>query len=222
MEFITHCARFWTDFLFPKNASVVKLESLEAAELLSGLPAAPPTENDDLIALFDYKHSLVREMVWELKYGGNRRVAAKLGQVLYEAIHHELSERAIFDNWDKPLLVPVPVSDKRRFERGWNQSELLCKALTDCESHLSQKSFKYLPRHLAKIRHTESQTKATSKKERFENIKDSMLVLHPPAVQGRCVVVVDDVLTTGATFAEARRALKVAGAKKIICVAVAH
>ena len=56
----------------------------------------------------------------------------------------------------------------------------------------------------------------------MKNLSDSMKILNPSAVLDRFVVLIDDVTTTGATFAEARCALKAAGAKKIICIAVAH
>ena len=119
----------------------------------------------------------------------------------------------------KPILIPIPISDKRRFERGWNQSELLAEAVMAQDI---DKTFKYLPRQLTKLRHTESQTKTGSRSERLKNLTDSMKVLNTSSAAGKCLIVLDDVTTTGATFREARRALKVAGAKKILCIAVAH
>lgn len=223
MELVRKIGQAWLDFFFPKTAEVIHIESLTTEELTDSLPPAPRTESKDTIALLDYHHEVVREMIWELKYGGNKQVARKLGELLYDVLCEEAEERALFDSaeWQekRPVLVPIPISDKRRFERGWNQSELVCKAALE---HDKAKRFKYLPRHLAKLRHTDSQTHTASKKERLENIKKSMRVLHPPAVEGRCVFLVDDVLTTGATFGEAKRALEEAGAKRVICVALAH
>src|SRR3989338_1294628 len=117
------------------------------------------------------------------------------------------------------ILIPMPISDKRRFERGWNQAELLAKEIV---AHDREKMFKYLPKQLAKYRHTESQTKTASRSERLENLINSMKVLNPSSVAGICVIVLDDVTTTGATFAEARGALRAAGARKILCIAIAH
>ena len=117
------------------------------------------------------------------------------------------------------LLVPIPISNKRRSERGWNQAEMLAERVAALDK---ENLFKYLPGQLVKIIHTESQTRTGSRKERLENLKNSMEILSTSVVAGKCVVVIDDVTTTGATFIEAERALTTAGAKNILCVAIAH
>ena len=219
MNFLSRTRDLFIDFLFPKSEKTLELETLSASALLETLPPAETLKDKYTLALFDYHHPLVKEIIWELKYSGNTRIADKLGEILYDVICHELAELNLFEKWGRPILVPIPVSDKRRFERGWNQSELLAEKVV---AYDTEKIFKYLPRQLAKLRHTESQTKTASRNERLENLKNSMKVLNPLSVVDRCVIVLDDVTTTGATFAEARRALHAAGAKKILCVAVAH
>jgi len=207
------------DFLFPQSPKILELQALSTSELAKILPPADMQKEKETLAVFDYSHPLVKEMIWELKYKGNTKIADKLGEILYDHIQQELVDLSLFENWSKPLLIPVPISDKRRFERGWNQSELLAQKIMDYDRN---KMFVYLPRQLIKYRHTESQTKTSSRKERLENITNSMKVLNTSKMAGECVVVVDDVTTTGSTFAEARRALFTAGARKILCVAVAH
>ncbi|MEX2013642.1 MAG: hypothetical protein WD897_01885 [Parcubacteria group bacterium] len=219
MHLLLRIKDLFADFLFPRSAKVLELEALSAGALHETLPAAESLEDKHTIALFDYGHPIVKDIIWELKYSGNVRIAEKLGELLYDHLRHELAELALFEKWDKPLLVPIPISDKRRFERGWNQSELLAEEVLKRDS---QNLFKYLPRQLVKVRDTESQTKTASRKERLENLTDSMKVLNASFGAGACVIVLDDVTTTGSTFAEARRALRAAGAKKILCIAVAH
>lgn len=206
------------DFLFPKSTRVLSLESMSSSKLLECLP---PSEkiSDDTIAVFDYGHTLVKEVVWEVKYKGNRDLADRLGEILYDVIYSELSERNIFEKTEHVLILPSPVSDKRRFERGWNQAELLSQAVKKRDT--TQK-FKYLPRQLAKVVHTESQTHTGSKSERLANLHNSMKILNPLSVQDQYVVLIDDVTTTGATFKEAKRVLKEAGAKRVLCVALTH
>lgn len=224
MYFLSRFRDLCIDFLFPKKQEVLELETLSTEDLLNTLPQAEALKDKNTMAIFDYSHSLVKELIWELKYNGNIQIAKKLGEVLYDVIRHELRDRALFGSpsWreDKPIiLVPVPISDKRRFERGWNQSELLAKQVIKNDS---EKIFKYLPRQLAKLYHTESQTKTASRKERLKNLTNSMKVLNFDTVAGKCVIVIDDVTTTGSTLAEAKRALRNAGAKKILCIAIAH
>ncbi len=219
MSLLSWIKNAFLDFLFPKNTKVLHLESLSAEKLLQILPPADLVEQGDTLALFSYQDPLVKELVWEVKYAGNRTLASRLGQLLYDVIESELMERNIFEKYPSVVLMPMPISDKRRNERGWNQTELICEEIKKLDT---AQHYKYLPRQLAKIRHTESQTRTASKKERLENLRDSMLVMHPPAVAGHYIVLVDDVTTTGSTFTEAKRALKEAGAKKILCVALAH
>lgn len=219
MRFISNAKDLFTEFLFPKSRKILELEALSTDTLLKTLPPAEHSKDKNTLALFDYSHPLVKEIVWEFKYNGNKKIIDKLGEILYDFIIDEFKDLNLFEKWGRPLLVPIPVSDKRRFERGWNQSELLAEQIM---AHDSGKVFKYLPRQLAKFRHTESQTKTASRSERLKNLTDSMRVLNASSVAGECVIVLDDVTTTGSTFAEARRALREAGAKKILCIAVAH
>ncbi|MDO8729297.1 MAG: phosphoribosyltransferase family protein [bacterium] len=223
MHFLTHIKDLFADFLFPKSELVLTLEKLSTDELIYNLPPAEILKDKYSLVLFDYSHPLVKEMIWELKYSGNMRIADKLGEILYDHLQHELTDLSLFESarWhkEKPIIMPVPISNERRFERGWNQSELLSEQIMRCDSN---KIFRYIPKQLVKIRHTKSQTKTLSKNERLENLTYSMKVLNPSSVAGAHVIVLDDVTTTGATFAEARRALRVAGARNILCIAVAH
>lgn len=223
MSFLSKLWNICVNFLFPKNERVLELESIPTEELHRTLPQAEALPDINSLAIFDYNHPLVKELVWEVKYNGNIKIAEKLAEILYDVLRQDLEEQTLFGsiNWhaERPIIVPIPISDKRRFERGWNQSELLVRQMM---KHDTPKTFKYLPRQLAKLRHTESQTKTSSRKERLKNLTDSMRVLNPETIKGRCVVVIDDVTTTGSTFTEARRALYDVGAKKIFCVAIAH
>lgn len=207
-----------SDFLFPKSTQTLALEALSNKELTELLPPPLPHWSKKVIPLFDYAHPLTKEIVWEIKYAGNKTLAGKLGAILYERLLVEIEEQNLPLS-PAPVLLPVPMSGKRRFERGWNQAELLAEAMkkADTESKL-----KYFPGQLIKIVHTESQTQTSGKQERQHNLSSSMKIINPDSLKGRVVILVDDVVTTGSTFAEARRALKVAGVKKILCLAIAH
>lgn len=207
------------DFLFPKSKRVLELEALPTTKLLETLPLAIKPEKADALAIFDYENTLVKELIWELKYSGNKIIAAKLGEILFDFVKNKLNEEKIFETFPRPIVIPVPIPGKRLFERGWNQAELL---MNEMKKRDTEHFFKYLSGQLVKTRHTESQTKTASRAERRKNLKNSMRILNPAVVAGSCIIVVDDVVTTGSTFLEAERALKEAGAKKVISIAIAH
>lgn len=207
------------DFLFPKSSEVLHLESLSSGELLHILPPAEEIKEEDTIALFNYHDPLMRDIIWELKYKGNRTLAKKMAEILYDVLLTELAERALTENFVNPLLIPVPMADKKKNERGYNQTEILCDEVKKLDT---ENRFKLLKGQLVKHRHTVSQTTTATKKERLENLKESMHIIYEESVRGRSVFLLDDVTTTGATFAEAKRALRKAGVKKIVCLALAH
>lgn len=221
-------AEYFLDFIFPKSDSIFKLEQLSIGELLEKLPPAEEIEGADehLIAVFNYRDPSVREMIWELKYKGNRNIAHKFAEILFDILQVELAERILFDKFTNPLLIPMPVSDKRRRERGWNQIEIVCDemlALRSSSDEGNEKLFEYSPKILIKHIHTDSQARThATKRERLENLSGSMSVQNAEKIRGRNIILLDDVTTTGSTFTEAKRVLKESGVKKILCVSIAH
>jgi ComF family protein len=171
---------------------------------------------DDLYALGNmrgelrYRDARVRALVWELKYRGSSAAARLCGQFLSEQLL-ALSAEVV----GTPLLVPVPMHPSRRAIRGHNQTELLCEAALP---HLGG-AFEYAPKALERVRSTPAQ-RGLMRGRRLRNVKNSMRAC-PELVEGRACVVVDDVSTTGATLAEARRALLAAGAREVHTVSLA-
>src|SRR3989344_1731709 len=146
MKFLSGALRMCLDFLFPNSEKTMSLESLAPRDLLHNLPLAKDTEAN-IIALFDYGYPLTKELIWELKYNGNNVIAKKMGQILFDVIQTELSERSLFEKFNHPILMPIPISDKKRMERGWNQTEKLCGAI---KSYDTEGLLKYMPRQLVK------------------------------------------------------------------------
>jgi len=109
-------------------------------------------------------------------------------------------------------FVPVPLHPKRLRERGFNQSELLCRAM-------SEKSGIPVLNALARTRQTSSQAKLSGK-ERHTNILDAFSCVMD--VSGQTLILVDDVVTTGSTASACAKALLSAGAKQVCLLCAAR
>lgn len=187
-----------------------------AGKLPRGFP--PEKNRTNTIVIFDYSDRRVRKAVWLLKYRRRTALARVFARIIYDFLLEELAEERLFSGSAKPVLAPVPISERRFRERGYNQVGLVASEL----ENLDKNNFFTLKQSaLKKIRYTESQVGTAGKNERLKNLRGS-IAANPEIVGGKNIILLDDVLTTGATMEEARRALKAAGAKKILCVALAH
>lgn len=162
--------------------------------------------------ILPYHDPRVTALVWELKYRKNPHALSVAGEFLAE------QALAAAEEWlGKAVLVPVPMHPSRRADRGYNQCELLCEAIM---RHAGD-SFGYAPRALERIRNTPAQ-QGLARYRRLKNIKGAMLARDEAAVAGRACIVIDDVRTTGATAAEAERALLEAGAESVLVLTLAQ
>ena len=205
------------DILFPRNKAEKQLDIISAEELYS---KAPKTTHPDknIMIVFDYNDKLIRQAIWSLKFRKNKRLAKIFGQILYDEILENLFEMKTFSNFKEPILIPIPLSKQRFRERGFNQSELIAKEIYD----LNREVFNFENKALIKIKNTSPQSRSKNKKERLENLKGCFTVSNAHKIRNRNIILIDDVTTTGATLAEAKRVLKKYGAKKIISLVVAH
>lgn len=212
---------FITGLLFPQNPL-----QIEAAEVVASIARIRCDEGDRLTkypcpaySFFVYRTPAVRTMIWRLKYRGDKSVAAIFAKRMYDQLCEELAEAALWRNFTKPILVAIPVSRRKLRLRGFNQSAAICKALSDIDEN---RFFHYQPNVLYKIKDTQSQARVKDKKSRLQNLKDSFAIKDKSLVADQNIILLDDVLTTGATLTEATNILKIAGARNIIWVVIAH
>ena len=195
---------------------------------LSCLSAFPPAERKSaewIFPLYDYRHPPVKKTLWLLKYKGKKRLARILATALYGKIAEELGDIYLLENFRRPLLVPIPLSPRGMHERGFNQSELLCREISALNTDGSEKPgyfFEFRTDVLIKRKDTEHQARIRDRRARLRNILGSFTAINQDLLKDRHVILVDDILTTGATLTEARKALKGAGARKVIAFTLAH
>ncbi len=117
-------------------------------------------------------------------------------------------------NWEIDLVVPVPLGEQRYRERGYNQAALFARPLA------LAKGWKYAPHALRRVKETKSQVELSAI-ERVKNVKDAF-VAHRKDVDGKSVLVLDDVSTTGATLNSCADSLIRGGAKVVYALTVAR
>ena len=115
------------------------------------------------------------------------------------------------------IIIPIPLHDVRLRERGYNQSKLLAEGISQ-RFHI-----KLSDKNLMRIRHTKNQA-MLKQKERWTNIQGAFRIKYPGDFFNKTILIIDDLLTTGATASEAACMLKNSGAKRvdILTLAIAN
>jgi len=224
--------QFWLDCLFPKQCFVCQNEGeylcsacfdkIELAQnkcficnketQCQGIcqSCQEQTAIDALIIATPYDNNVAGKIVEALKYNYLEETVQPLVDLLDKQIKLQELEPLI----QNKVFVPIPLHKKRYLARGFNQSELLARALA-----LKYKGIIRIDL-IKRKRFTRQQAKLT-RRERLDNIKEAF-VLNGSMGRVKEIVLIDDVITTGGTMAEAARTLKQAGVEKIIAVAICH
>jgi ComF family protein len=157
---------------------------------------------------FGFYEAELRQLIHLFKYGRVHTLAAPLGKLLARALPHEQA----FD-----VIIPMPLHWRKRWQRGFNQSELLAR-------EIGRRTDTPVENALRRVRNTAAQAGLTSAKRRL-NVSGAFQARNRAAVDainGRRVLLVDDVMTTGATAASCARALQRAGARQVTLLTLAR
>jgi ComF family protein len=140
------------------------------------------------------KRSLVQHLLHQLKYRHNK----ELGQYLGRLMGYALAAAGRFSSVD--ILVPLPLFRSREKKRGYNQSMVLCEGVSEILRRPIQNNL------LERTSFTETQTRK-GRVDRWQNMEGRFALLQPEQAEGKHVLLVDDVVTTGATLESCGRAL---------------
>lgn len=197
------CMRCWESFeRVPRTETVIQL--IEGKFL-----ADEAIDKIDSVFLFE-QDPRVREAVHLLKYNGAEIIADKFGLFIAKKIVND-SKLSMCDT-----IAPVPLHPARRRERGYNQSELIAASIS------RNLQIKHLPGLLVRIRQTQTQTYFDAEGRRI-NVRGAFSIGKIPSceVEGKRVLLVDDVITTGSTIRECASTLKTSGASEVYAASAA-
>ena len=189
------------DFVFPPSEEELLVRSCahnNVTEFFSVKTTA------GVIALSDYRQPIVRALIHEAKFHQNTKAFDILGTLLSHYVTTNLQVSGV-------IIIPIPLSKRRLRERGYNQ-------VTEIIKHAG---VLFEEKALARMRHTQPQTEL-QKEERGKNVAGAFAVINHDLIAKKHVMLIDDVLTTGATMQAAKAALLPHNPASITCIALAH
>jgi len=143
MNTLMHKIRMLIDFildsLFPLSNPEKEVLSTDPQKALEMLPIAPPTPVPNTYSVFYYKDKRVQKLIWNIKYKKSRRGLALASYILLQRLREFYTKYPS----DIFLLIPIPITQKRRKERGYNQCELIIENMLEIFSKDDAQIFIY-------------------------------------------------------------------------------
>ena len=155
------------------------------------------------------KGSLIQQLIHQLKYKGNTQIGFYLGELMGKSLLK--SDR--FNTVD--ALIPLPLYADKERQRGYNQAAIICNGLS------AVMNIPVINSNVIRQRFTDTQTRK-HRTERWENVEGSFTVNNPGALQGKHFLLVDDVVTTGATLEACGRVIAQQDNVKLSIATLAH
>ncbi len=150
----------------------------------------------------------IQKLIHSLKYDKNYKVGNFLGKITAELLIDKIT------SWNCDIIIPIPLHSLRKADRGFNQAKEIAMGISK-HTNIPMKS-----NILKRIRFTKTQTKLNLK-ERKENIEGAFKLNDIKIIEGENIILIDDVITTGATIAECAKILQAGGANNIYALSAA-
>ena len=170
--------------------------------------------------LFDYQQPLVKKAIWGLKYHRKRALGRYFGNALYREFFKQLTKGGK-NVHEEIILLPVPGSKKAITMRGYNHAWVIASAIASC-GKADGMQITVEQSVLYKKRENPQQVKSRDKGKREQNVMDVFGIRGGEILNGKTVILIDDVITTGATINSAKRAVKEWKPRRVLAIAVAH
>ncbi len=180
----------------------------------------PHALSSTVAVLFDYRNPLVKKAIWALKYHHRKSLGKYFGVALYREFFKQLAHGSKKAR-EEIFVIPIPSGAKGMSTRGYNHASIIAKTIAEC-ARGDNLPITFSDQLLYKKRENAQQVAVIGKSGRQENVRELFGLRHGEMIRGKTVVIIDDVITTGATAREARRALKEFGPKRVLTIAVAH
>lgn len=169
----------------------------------------------DVDYYLEYQNEVVKNAIIKVKEYGDKKVANSISLALSDILLEELSEKTNLFDFKDVVIVPIPISKKDWRKKGFNHSEIFARQIG------RQLGLKIENKAVQK-KHTKKHQHFLTKEEREKNIINTFVIKKPKRIANRNIIIIDDVVTTGATMKEMRRTLLYFGAKEIWSIAIAH
>jgi predicted amidophosphoribosyltransferase len=201
------------EHLFPPNHELYRQPYHVGLSTLSNYPSAPGPPHSWIYSVISYQHPPARQALHILKKSPSLHLVRLLSEIMYQHILELLTEHSLYSRY-KIIVVPIP-----KYEPGYNHSADLARRLVARQPNV----MRYIPDLLLKIRATQKQA-LLKRSQRLVNLQNAFCVnsKYNSLLEGRTILLVDDIVTTGATLVAARETLMTIPSISVIAITVAH
>lgn len=195
------------NFIFPTRCVLCNTQGPDICKLcLQHLEHAKPSNHHWIISGFNYRDERVEQLMRLIKNKPHHRVVRILTR--------DISKRIPFPTAD--MIIPIPIHRSRFIERGYNQSLLIAQSFSTLFA------IPLVSKVLIKPRKTKKQGTMKSRADRIKNLENSFTIQNKKIIQGKTILLVDDITTTGSTLIQAKDVLLAAGAKEVTAYTLAN
>ena len=180
------------------------------------LPKAQFSPYPRIYSLYNYQNPKVKKLIRHLKKHREPSLKKIIGSEMCDYLLPILAEYETFHEFREPFVIPMPISRKRKKERGFNQCDDMARYLADT-----------LPRaryqkNLIRKKESQKQALIKNRQERKRNVQNVFSLKNQEGIKNQDVIIVDDLVTTGATLQSLFSLLKKAGARNVLAITIAH